>query len=454
MSRDEDNEYFADGLSEELLNVLAKIRGLRVASRTSAFYFKGKDIDLGTVAQKLGVATVLEASVRKSGKRVRITAQLIEASSDSHLWSETYDRELDDIFAVQDDIAQSVVRELRSALLGERIDARTAAAAQAEVKAAAAGRADDPEAYRLYLQGRFLLDRLNLAEVTQSIDLFHQALSRDPGFALAWCGLSQAHAIQAGYGGVDVAEGYERAREAAKRALALAPDSADAYVRLGNVHEMFDWDWQAANDAYQHALALAPSNPSVLLAVAGISRVLGGAERAIELYRQAIALVPLSSAAHRNLGLRLLRMGRLDEASAAIATAVEINPSAGLVWCLVAAIRREQGRYDEALAAAERERLADFRQLALGMVHHAMGHREAADAALRKLCDGWGHAAAYQIAMLHAVRGEVDAGFEWLERAYAQRDPGLVNLACDSPFANALHADPRWLPFLRKMKLA
>jgi TolB-like protein/class 3 adenylate cyclase/Tfp pilus assembly protein PilF len=454
MSRDEDNEYFADGLSEELLNVLAKIRGLRVASRTSAFYFKGKDIDLGTVAQKLGVATVLEGSVRKSGKRVRITAQLIEASSDSHLWSETYDRELDDIFAVQDDIAQSVVKELRAALLGERIDAGAVAAAEAEVKAAAAGRADDPEAYRLYLQGRFLLDRLNLAEVKRSIELFHQALGRDPGFALAWCGLSQAYAIEAGYGGADVAEGYERAREAAKRALATAPDSADAYVRLGQVYELYDWDWPAANDAYQHALALAPNNPTVLLAVAGITRVLGGAERAIELYRRAIALDPLSSAAHRALGLRLLRMGRLDEASAAIATALEINPSAGLVWCLVAAIRREQGRLDEALAAAERERLPDFRQLALGMVHHAMGHREAADAALRKLSDEWAHAAAYQIAMLHAMRGEVDAAFQWLERAYAQRDPGLVNLAGDTPFARALHSDARWMPFLRRMKLA
>jgi tetratricopeptide (TPR) repeat protein len=346
------------------------------------------------------------------------------------------------------------VKELRAALLGERIDAGTAAAAEAEVKAAAAGRADDPEAYRLYLQGRFLLDRLNLTEVKRSIELFHQALGRDPGFALAWCGLSQAYAIQAGYGGVDVAEGYERAREAAKRALATAPDSADAYVRLGNVHEMYDWDWPAANDAYQRALALAPSNPAVLLAVAGITRVLGGDERSIELYRRAIALDPLSSAAHRNLGLRLLRMGRLDEASAAIATALEINPSAGLVWCLVAAIRREQGRLDDALAAAERERLPDFRQLALGMVHHAMGHRDAADAALRKLSDEWGHAAAYQIAMLHAVRGEVDAAFQWLERAYAQRDPGLVNLSCDTPFAKGLHADARWMPFLHRMKLA
>jgi len=453
MSRDEDNEYFADGLSEELLNVLAKIRGLRVASRTSAFYFKGKDIDIGTVAQKLGVATVLEGSVRKSGKRVRITAQLIEASSDSHLWSETYDRELDDIFAVQDDIAQSVVKELRSALLGERIGAQAAAAAKAEVQAAAAGRADDPEAYRLYLQGRFLLDRLTTDDLARSVELFKQALGRDPGYALAWAGLSHAFANQAGFGSDDVAEGYERAREAAKRALTLAPDCADAYVRLGQVHEAFDWDWRAANDAYQRALALAPNNPAVLIAVANMTRILGGDEQSIALYRRAVALDPLSVSAHRTLGMRLMRMGRLEEASEALETAVDLNPNAGLVWCILAVTRMRQGRLEEALTLAGRERLPMFRLLAIGMVEHAMGHRETADEALQKLSGQYGRSAAYQIAMLHGFRGEVDAAFEWLERAYEQRDPGVVNTPSDSLF-HSLHADPRWRVFLDKMKMA
>jgi len=174
MSRDEENEYFADGLSEELLNVLAKIRGLRVASRTSAFFFKGKTIDIPTIAQKLNVATILEGSVRKSGKRVRITAQLIEVATDSHLWSETYDRELDDIFAVQDDIAQSVVSELRSALMGERTGSKAAAAAEAEVKAATAGRTENAEAHRLYLQGRFFVERMTEADVARSVGFFRE----------------------------------------------------------------------------------------------------------------------------------------------------------------------------------------------------------------------------------------------------------------------------------------
>ena len=453
MSRDEDNEYFADGLSEELLNVLAKIRGLRVASRTSAFYFKGKDVDLASVAQKLNVANVLEGSVRKSGKRVRITAQLIEAATDSHLWSETYDRDLDDIFAVQDDIAQSVVKELRSALMGEATGATAAAAAKAEVEAAAAGRADDPEAYRLYLQGRFLVDRLTAADVARGIELFQQALARDPGYALAWTGLSHAYGVQAGYGWAGIAEGYERAREAAKRALALAPILAEAHIRLGQVSELFDWNWQAANDSYQKALRLAPDNPDVLMAVAGITRILGGALKAIELYRRVTTLDPLSSAAHRTLGLRLFLMGRLDEAATTLQAARELNPNTGLVHCFLAVTRLAQGRPQEALALAEQERLPVFRLMGLGIVQHGIGNRAASDDALRQLAQDYGEEAAYQVAILHVCRGEFESAFEWLERAYAQRDPGLVNTAFD-PHFKPMHGDPRWVAFVRKMGLA
>ena len=246
MSRDEENEYFADGLSEELLNVLAKIRGLRVASRTSAFSFKGKGVDIPTIAQKLNVATVLEGSVRRSGKRVRITVQLIEVASDSHLWSETYDRELDDIFAVQDDIAQSVVKELRAALLGAPAETTTTRTTAAEVRVAAAGRSDNPEAYQLYLQGKFFGERTTQADTDRAIALFRQALALDPDFALAWTGLSRIHQVQAGFGFAPIDEGFERAREAAQHALELSPDLAEAHVELGLVQQGHDWDWAAA----------------------------------------------------------------------------------------------------------------------------------------------------------------------------------------------------------------
>jgi len=450
MSRDEENQYFADGLSEELLNVLAKIRGLRVASRTSAFFFKGKDIDIPTVAQKLNVATVLEGSVRKSGKRVRITAQLIQVATDSHLWSETYDRELDDIFAVQDDIAQSVVKELRAALLGEGLGAVADAKAKADVQAAATGRADNPEAYRLYLQGRYFIERMTQADLARSVDYFRQAIALDPDFALGWAGLSQAYSIQAGYGWAPVTEGYERARDAAKRALSIAPDLPEGHVCLGRVLESYDWNWKAANDEYQRAFQLAPGNADVLRAVAGMTRIFIGPDAGVDLLRQATTLDPLSSSAHRMLGLRCFLAGRLDEATAALKTSLDLNPKAGLVHCFLCATSLAQGRAVEALALAEREALPDFRLVGTALAQHTLGHKEASDAAIAQLIERHGNEAAYQIAETYAWRGEPDRVFEWLERAYTQRDPGLSMTSSD-PFFRPVHSDPRWLPFLKKM---
>ncbi len=450
MSRDEENEYFADGLSEELLNVLAKIRGLRVASRTSAFFFKGKDIDIPTVAQKLNVATVLEGSVRKSGKRVRITAQLIQVATDSHLWSETYDRELDDIFAVQDDIAQSVVKELRAALLGEGIGSTADAKAKAEVKAASTGRADNPEAYRLYLQGRHFNDRMTASDNARAVDYFRQALAIDPEFALAWAGLSNAYRTQAGYGWSPVKDGFERAREAANRALQLAPDLAEGHVCLGFVLELYDWNWKAAHDEYQRAFALAPGNADVLRAVAGMTRIFVGPNAGIDLLRRATELDPLSSTAQRILGLRCFLAGRLDEALAALKVALDLNPKSGLVYCFMCATRLAQGHAAEALELAQRESLPDFRLLGIALAQHTLGNKDQSDAALSQLIADHGNEAAYQIAEAWAWRGEIDRSFEWLERAYIQRDPGLVHTISDS-FLRALHGDPRWLPFVKKM---
>ena len=450
MSRDEENEYFADGLSEELLNVLAKIRGLRVASRTSAFFFKGKDIDIPTVAQKLNVATVLEGSVRKSGKRVRITAQLIQVATDSHLWSDTYDRELDDIFAVQDDIAQSVVKELRAALLGEGLGAAADAKAKAEVQAAATGRADNPESYRLYLQGRYFNDRITAADNARAVDYFRQALAIDPGFALAWAGLSNAYRTQAGYGWSPVKEGFERAREAAKRALALAPDLAEGHVCLGFVLELHDWNWKAAHDEYQRAFALAPGNADVLRAVAGMTRIFAGPDEGVDLLRRAVALDPLSSSAQRMLGLRCFLAGRFDEAWAALAASLDLNPKSGLVYCFMCATRLAQGRAAEALQLAELEALPEFRLVGIALAQHTLGRKEASDAALAQLIERHGNECAYQIAETYAWRGEPDRVFEWLDRAYAQRDPGL-GLTSSDPFFRPVHDDPRWLPFLKKM---
>ncbi|TMG83655.1 MAG: tetratricopeptide repeat protein [Betaproteobacteria bacterium] len=452
MSRDEDNEYFADGLSEELLNVLTKIRGLRVASRTSAFSFKGKDVDIPTVAQKLNVATVLEGSVRKSGKRVRITAQLIEVASDSHLWSETYDRELEDIFAVQDDIAQSVVKELRAALLGEPAETAAVKTAAAEVRQAATGRGDNPEAFQLYLQGKFFGERITQVDTDKAIELFQRALAIDPNFALAWAGLSRVHQLQAGYGFAPIDEGYERARDAAQHALRLAPDLVEAHIELGLILEGHDWKWAAAGASFRRALELAPGDAHALRAAAGHARVLGRLDEALELIRRAIELDPLSARTHRQAALIYVMADRIDDAAAAFRLAIDLAPNAGLAHAFLAITRLMQGRNEEAVALAEAESHDVFRNVALAMIRHAQGRAAESEAALQTLIDGFGWTAAYQVAEVHAYRGDVEKAFEWLERAFAQRDPGVMFTATDR-FLQPLHTDPRWQPFLQRMGL-
>jgi len=453
MSRDEENEYFADGLSEELLNVLAKIRGLRVASRTSAFSFKGKDVDIPTVAQKLNVATVLEGSVRKSGKRVRITAQLIQVASDSHLWSETYDRELDDIFAVQDDIAQSVVKELRAALLGEPTEKALAKSTAAEVRRAAAGRSDNPEAFQLYLQGKFYGQRITQADSDKAIDLFHRALAIDPKFALAWAELAHIHHVQAGFGFAPIEVGFERARDAAQNALRLSPDLAEGHVALGTVLEAYDWNFTAAEASFRRALELAPGDADALRAAAQLSRILGRVDEALELTRKALALDPLSARTHRQAAMIAVMSERYDEAAASFQLALDLAPNAGLNHAFLAITRLFQGRADEGLALAEAESHGVFRNLAFALIHHALGHARESDAALQALIDGFDWTAAYQITEVYAYRNEVDRAFEWLDRAYAQRDPGVTYSATDG-LLRSLHGDPRWRPHLQRMSLA
>ncbi len=454
MSRDEENEYFADGLSEELLNLLSRIRGLRVASRTSAFFFKGKNVDIPTIAQKLNVATVLEGSVRKSGKRVRITAQLIEVASDSHLWSQTYDRELEDIFAVQDDIAQAVVAELRGALVGASKDCAPGAQAQVEVKAAAPGRATDPEAYRLYLQGRFFIERMTGPDLARSVEYFQQAVAIDPEFALAWTGLSAACNTQAGYGWMPVAEGYERAREAAQRALAIAPDLAEGHVALGLILQMYDWNWQAADAELRRALALAPGNALVLRALGNLAGMLGRREESLSLLRQSAALDPLSAIAHRLLGLRCVIYGELDEGESELRKALDLQPNAGLIHCFLSAVPLFRGEPALALELARREVLPEFRLFGIALAEQSLGNAAAADVALAGLIEEFGDVMAFQVAEVAAWRGEKERAFEWLERAYVQRDPGLSHLLTDCFLPRVLQGDPRWAPFLKKMGFA
>jgi TolB-like protein/class 3 adenylate cyclase/Tfp pilus assembly protein PilF len=450
LSRDEANEYFADGLAEELLNVLARIRGLRVASRTSAFFFKGKDVDIPTIARRLGVTTVLEGSVRRSGRRIRITAQLIDAASDSHLWSQVYDRTLDDIFAVQTDIASAVVAELRSALLGERDESAATSLVAAEVRAAATGRSGNPEAYRLYLQGRFYVLRITEADVARGVALYQQALALDASLALAWAGLSRAYHAQAGRGWLPVGAGMEQARDAAQRALALAPDLVEAHIAYAWVLADYDWNWQGAQSELKRALVLAPDDGDVHRACASLAMQLGRADESIALARRAVALDPLSKPANVVLGDCCMRAGRLDDAVVSLQFALDLAPNAGITHYILSCTRLLQGRAAEALDEAEREPIPYLRLLCIALVQHTLGDAAASDAALRRLTKEFGDAVAFQIAAAHAWRGEIDAAFAWLDCAYAAHDPGLGE-SVSYPLLHALHGDPRWHALMRRV---
>ncbi len=452
-SRDAEDEYFSDGLADELLSVLARIKGLRVAARTSSSTFKGKDVTIADVGRALGVATVLEGSVRKSGNRVRISVQLVGVGDGYPLWSETYDRTLDDIFGVQDDIAQSVVKELRTTLLGEQPDSKTSGEVRAEVAAAARGRGENTEAHRLYLQGHYLLERRNREDTESAVRYFEQALALEPGHALAWAQLSRAYSMQSGYSWRGLHEGYGLARAAAQRAIDLEPGIPEGYLAMSDVLHSYDWDWVAARAVLKKALAIQPDHLLGIRRMAQCTHICGHVAEALELQRRAVQLDPLSSDGYSQLGQLLRLSGRHEEALEAFRMSLELSPRriAGYFWLTLALA--ELGRDAEALEAIERESANWARLCGLGVVHARAGRHAEARAAARELERVSGDTSAFQIAAVYAFLGDADATFEWLERCYAQRDPGIVFVAAETEF-HRFKDDPRWLAFLRKLKLA
>jgi TolB-like protein/Tfp pilus assembly protein PilF len=447
-SADAGDEYFSDGLADELLSMLGKIRGVRVAGRTSSFHWKGKDAPAQDIGRALGVGSLLEGSVRKAGNRVRISVRLVRADDGFQMWSGTYDRTLDDIFAVQDDIAQSVVRELRAALLGE--DAGTDRV-EAEVSAAARGRGADAEAHRLYLLARHLLDRDQPGDVERAITHLRDALDRDPAFALAWSLLGAAHTREADKAMVPAEEGYAKARAAVDRALALAPDLAEAHAHKGWIQRTHDWDWTGAEASFDRALALEPNNAIVLRRAGALASSLGRSEQAIALTGRALARDPLNAHAWSNLGLFRNDEGQFSEAEAAFRRSLELAPGKAGVHAQLALALHESGRTDEARFEAARETDPSTRLWIEAILADATGDTAAGEAACAALLASE-DPACLALAELCSRRGDIDDAFAWLARAVDAREPAVSEMRSLIGF-RPLHDDPRWPALLRRIGL-
>jgi len=435
MSEDPDNEYFSDGLSEELLNLLAKNPGLRVISRSSAFSYKGKNIKLAEIARELNVEHILEGSVRKSGNRVRITAQLIDARSDTHMWSETFDRTLDDIFAIQDEIALSVVRQLRGMLLGEEVP-------RANIT--------DPQAYALFLQSRHLNSQFTKDATDRAEALLKQALSIDPTFAPAWTDLGGVYMRQEDYG-LPVKKSRELAEAAFRQALSIDPGYAQAYASMSLLARA-NFDFASADQYLQQALQLDAGTADPLAAAASLMRTFGRFDGSIDLALKSISLDPVQASHYANLGYSCYYGGYLDKAASSFRKALSLAPQQFRAHFYLGRVMLARGEVQEALVEMQKESGEYFRLSGLAMASHALGDSDTSDHALGELIDKYGEVAAFQVAEVYAFRSEKDEAFGWLQKAYELEDRGLAVLLGDPVFSD-LTDDPRYVAFLEQMGL-
>ena len=436
MSADPENEFFSDGLTEELLNVLAKIPDLKVTGRTSSFAFKGKQEDLRQIGQKLGVATLLEGSVRKAGNRVRITAQLVKASDGFHLWSETYDRVLDDIFAVQDDIARAVSAALHVKLLG---------ASPGAMRGRGPG-------YELVLRANHFFQQNTGPALAKAVSLYQEAIEKDPDDASAWAGLAKTHAFQSGFGNAPTAETQALALAEAKRAIELDDHLAEGHSVMGLLLGFTRFRWDEAIGEIRRALAISPSASEPMMTMSQYLGITGRMEEALEMARRAQDLDPLNPSAHANRARVAAWASCLEEARDANLRALDLSPDMTAGHGALAIVYMRLGMHEEALAEVQKETSRGYREYYLAIVCHELGMRQESDEALARLLqleEAW----ASQFAGVHAVRGENDEAFRWLERAFELHDSGIayvpVNLSLQG-----LRSDPRWPKFLQKIGLA
>jgi len=435
-SGDPKDEYFSDGLSEELIAALAQIKDLKVIGRSSSFRFKERKDESKTIGEKLGVATLLEGTVRKQGERVRIVAELINAADGIELWTRTFDRELKDIFAVQQEIAAAVASSLKVTLLG--LDERSSANPATK----------NTEAHNAYLLGHYHFQRRNLEDYRKAVGYFDQAIALDPEYALAYAERSEAWTLV----GDSTGEGktlWPKARSDGEKAVSIAPALAEAHAALGWVRFFTEWKFAEGLSELKRAKELSPANPTANDLLARVIVYLGRLGEAEKQGRQAVESDPLAYAAQNNLARILWYEGKLDEADAVARKAAKLQPTgaASRRWQVLVAIQR--GDNETALREAQSEPDESYRRFEIALAQYARGDRKAADAALADLIAN-GRGLDYQVAQVYAVRGEKEKAFEWLQIAFDNHDTGMLALLVD-PLLNSLRDDPRYKMLIAKM---
>jgi TolB-like protein/tetratricopeptide (TPR) repeat protein len=437
-SGDPKDEYFSDGLSEELIAALAQISGLKVIGRSSSFRFKDRKEEPKTIGERLGVSTLLDGTVRKQGDRVRIVAELVNAADGIQLWTRTFDRELKDIFAVQEEIARAVAESLKVTLLGTQENPSQIAT-------------NNVEAHNAYLQGHFHLLRRNVEDFRKAIGYYDQAIELDPRYALAYAERAEAWAFMGDLTG-QRPTAYPKARTDAERAVAIAPALAEARAALGWVRCLAEWRFAEGLAELKRAKELSPANPTANDLLARIIVYLGRFDEAERQAREAVELDPLSTVTQGNLARVLFYAGKLNEADAAARKAAELQPAGAGSHRFQVLIAVQRGDGDAALREAQLEPDEGFRRFELALAHYARGDRPAADAALADLIAKAREGFAYQIAEVYAIRGEADKAFEWLQISFDDRDAGALGLLVD-PLLRGLHDDPRYKNLLAKLGL-
>ncbi len=445
MSAGKDQEYFGDGIAEELINGLAHIKDLRVVARTSAFAFKGQTLDVREIGRRLNVRTVLEGSIRKSGNRLRITAQLIDVEEGYHLWSEKFDRSLEDIFEIQDEVAAAVVENLRVRLLTRE-------------KAAIEKRhTNDPEAYALYLRGHYFYARPSAENLERAIACYQQAVERDPRFAPAYIGIAGTYASLAIFALSPPRDTWLKAREFLERAVAIDSEISEAYVLAGTWAMYYDRDWDAADRSFRRALALNPGNALGHATYAWFCAFMGRFDEAVAGIRRAMDLDPLMPMFGAFCVGILAEARRFDEAIAEFRKAIELDPQCGLAHFHVGTAYFGKRLWDKARAAFERSleltMFAGWAEGMLGLVFVEQGRRDAAEQMLQTMLDKrqQAYVSPACIALLCWKLGNIDQALEYFDVALEERDT-LVPLLNIYPFLDDLHGEPRFQAFLARLR--